>query len=327
MKQLSALLITALLVSAAVFAQDKPQAPAQDKPQAQAAPAQTEAPSNKPAALQDRASYVIGLNLGQSLKSQQIPVTTDLIIQGLRDGLGGANPLLTPEEIQASMQEFQQQIMAQQQATKKAEGEKNLQVSQAFLDQNKAKPGVKTTASGLQYEVLQEGSGESPKPTDRATVHYKGTLINGTVFDSSYDRNEPATFPVNGVIPGWVEALQLMKAGSKYKLYIPPALAYGERGAGAQIGPNQALIFEVELISFAPAESAQPAAGAAAHQHGSGAEAGRAAEGRRKAAGRVGRGVIPPPGYPPSTSPSGPGGCGRRGRRSGSRSGRRAGCR
>jgi FKBP-type peptidyl-prolyl cis-trans isomerase FklB len=270
MKQFSALLITALLaVSAPVLAQDRPQAPAQDKPQAPAAaPAQTEAPSNKPAALQDRASYVIGLNLGQSLKGQSIPVTQDLIIQGLRDGLAGADPMLTPEEIQTCMQEFQQQIMAQQQAKRSTESEANLKASQAFLEQNKTKAGVKTTASGLQYEVLAEGSGESPKPTDRATVHYKGTLIDGTVFDSSYDRNEPATFPVNGVIPGWVEALQLMKAGAKYKLYIPPALAYAERGAGQQIGPNQALIFEVELISFAPADTPQPAAAAPQHQHG-----------------------------------------------------------
>ncbi len=267
MKQLSALFVTAALLggSGAALAQDQPtaapaQPPAQAQPQAQApAPAQ----GQKPVALEDRASYIIGLNLGQSLKTQEVPVKADLIIQGLRDGLGGANALLTPEEIQAAMQEFQQQLMTQQQAKRDAAGAKNMQASQAYLEQNKAKAGVKTTASGLQYEVLAEGSGESPKPTDKVTVHYRGTLPDGKVFDSSYDRNEPATFPVNGVIPGWIEALQLMKPGAKYRLVIPPALAYAERGAGNDIGPNQVLIFDVELISVdktpAPAAGQQPA--------------------------------------------------------------------
>ncbi|HET9229515.1 MAG TPA: FKBP-type peptidyl-prolyl cis-trans isomerase [Thermoanaerobaculia bacterium] len=251
MKQLSALFVTAALaalpaIPGAAFAQDQPKAATPPPAQAPAQGGQ----AAKPEALQDRASYIIGLNLGQSLKTQEVPVTLDLIIQGLRDGLGGNNALLTPEEIQAAMQEFQQQLMTQQQSKRQAEGEKNMKASQAFLDQNKAKAGVKTTASGLQYEVVTEGTGESPKPTDRVTVHYRGTLPDGTVFDSSYDRNEPATFPVNGVIPGWVEALQLMKPGAKYKLVIPPALAYGERGAGGDIGPNQVLLFDVELIKI-----------------------------------------------------------------------------
>ena len=248
MKQLSALFVTAALLggTGAALAQDQPKAAPAPAP----APVQGGQVNAKPEALQDRASYIIGLNLGQSLKTQEVPVTADLIIQGLRDGLGGGNPLLTPEEIQAAMQEFQQQLMTSQQSKRDALGTKNMQASQAYLDQNKAKAGVKTTASGLQYEVVTEGSGESPKPTDKVTVHYKGTLPDGKVFDSSYDRNEPATFPVNGVIPGWVEALQLMKPGAKYKLVIPPALAYAERGAGADIGPNQVLIFEVELISI-----------------------------------------------------------------------------
>lgn len=265
MKQLSALFVTGLLLAGtgAAFAQDQPKtAPAQAQP-----PASTPAPAPgqpaKPEALEDRASYIIGLNLGQSLKAQDVPVKEDLIIQGLRHGLSGANPILTPEEIQAVMQEFQQQLMSQQQAKRQALGEKNMQESQAYLDSNKAKAGVKTTASGLQYEVVQEGSGESPKPTDQVTVHYRGTLPDGKVFDSSYDRKEPATFPVNGVIPGWVEALQLMKPGAKYKLVIPPALAYGERGAGNDIGPNQVLIFDVELLSVekTPAAATPPAEG------------------------------------------------------------------
>ena len=266
MKKSSTLFVAALVaVTGAAFAQNQPQAGA-----AQAAPAQDQAPAqaqgNKPAALQDRASYIIGLNLGQSLKSQDVPVTMDLIIQGLKDGLGGSNPLLTQEEIQAAMQEFQAQLMTAQQEKMKVAGEANMKSSQAFLDENKKKATVKTTTSGLQYEVLTEGSGESPKPTDQVTVHYRGTLPDGTVFDSSYDRGEPATFPVNGVIPGWVEALQLMKPGAKYKLAIPPALAYGERGAGGDIGPNQALVFEVELISVNKTPAAQPGA----HQPGDG---------------------------------------------------------
>lgn len=243
MNKPSALILAALLAaSGAALAQDKPAEPA--KP---AQPAQPGKP--KPEALQDKASYIIGLNLGRSLKSQDVPCTQDLIIQGLRDGLAGATPLLTEEEIQSAMQEFQTQMMAQQETKRKAEGEKNLKASEAFLAQNKARKEIKTTASGLQYEVLKEGSGETPKATDQVTVNYRGTLTDGTVFDSSYDRGEPATFPVNGVIPGWVEALQLMKPGAKYKIYLPSALAYGERGAGGDIGPNQALVFEVELIS------------------------------------------------------------------------------
>lgn len=258
MKKSSALFAAALVaVTGSAIAQNQPQA-GNAAPQAQAqAPAQGQ--GNKPAALQDRASYIIGLNLGQSLKQQEVPVTMDLIVQGLRDGLAGSNPLLTQEEIQAAMQEFQGQLMAAQQEKMKVAGEANMKTSQAYLDENKKKATVKTTASGLQYEVLTEGSGASPKPTDQVTVHYRGTLPDGTVFDSSYDRGEPATFPVNGVIPGWVEALQLMKPGAKYRLVIPPALAYGERGAGGDIGPNQALVFEVELLSV-NAAGTQPGA-------------------------------------------------------------------
>lgn len=258
MKKSSALFAAALVaVTGSAIAQNQPQA-GNAAPQAQAqAPAQGQ--GNKPAALQDRASYIIGLNLGQSLKQQEVPVTMDLIVQGLRDGLAGSNPLLSQEEIQAAMQEFQGQLMAAQQEKMKVAGEANMKTSQAYLDENKKKATVKTTASGLQYEVLTEGSGASPKPTDQVTVHYRGTLPDGTVFDSSYDRGEPATFPVNGVIPGWVEALQLMKPGAKYRLVIPPALAYGERGAGGDIGPNQALVFEVELLSV-NAAGTQPGA-------------------------------------------------------------------
>jgi FKBP-type peptidyl-prolyl cis-trans isomerase FklB len=253
---LAALLLLTATVSARADQQPSAQQPA-EKPAP--APAQA-APGDKPQSLEDKASYIIGFNLGSNLKQQEIPVTADLIVKGLRDGLGGAQGLLTDEEIQAAMTEFQQKMMAQQQAKTQALGAKNKQEADAFLASNKTKQGVVTTASGLQYQILQQGTGATPKPTDQVTVHYKGTLLDGKVFDSSYDRNEPATFTVNQVIPGWVEALQLMKVGSKAKFFIPPALAYGESGAGQEIGPNSLLVFEVELLKTEPA-AAPPAGG------------------------------------------------------------------
>jgi len=231
-----------------------PTAPAQPAP---SQPAQ--GGEAKPEALYDRAGYIIGLNLGRSLKSQEIPVTADNIVRGLRDGMAGTSAL-TEEEINAAMQTFQQELVAKQQEKTKIEGEKNQKAGEAFMTANKAKPGVKTTASGLQYEVVTEGTGPVPKPSDQVTVHYKGTLVDGTPFDSSYDRGEPATFGVDQVIPGWTEALQLMKAGSKYKLYIPAALAYGDRGAGNVIGPNAPLVFEVELLSIGAPQAETPPA-------------------------------------------------------------------
>lgn len=246
-----------LLVAAAAGAQQSGQSnqkPA-EKPAAQgtqtAAPA-APTPQNtagKPESLEDRASYSIGLNLGRSLKSNEINANADLIIKGLRDGLAG-NAMLTDAEMQATMQEFQQQIQGQQEAKQKALGEKNKTEGEAFLAKNKARAGVKTTASGLQYEVVSEGTGPQPKATDTVTVNYRGTLMDGTEFDSSYERGQPATFVLNQVIPGWTEGVQLMKVGSKYKFYIPAALGYGERGAGGVIGPNAPLVFEVELISI-----------------------------------------------------------------------------
>ena len=256
---LSALLL--VTATGAAHAADPKAAPAKPAaPAAQpAAPAATAAPS--PGAgwsLNDKAGYIIGLNLGHNLKQQEIPVTADQIIKGLRDGLGGAAAQLKDDEIQAAMSQFQQQMMAKQQEKQKVVGDKNKQEGEAFLAANKAKPGVVTTASGLQYQVITPGSGPNPKPTDKVTVNYKGTLLDGKVFDSSYDRGQPVTFAVNQVIPGWVEALQLMKAGSKYKLYIPSSLAYGEAGAGGDIGPNSVLTFDVELLKIEPGD--QPAA-------------------------------------------------------------------
>lgn len=261
MKKLTSLAALLLLTAAAAARAD--QQPSAEQP-AQTPPAETQAaPGDKPQSLDDKASYIIGFNLGSNLKQQEIPVSADLIVKGLRDGLGGSKGLLTDEEIQSTMTEFQQTMMAKQQEKMQAAGAKNKQEADAFLASNKGKPGVVTTASGLQYQMLQEGTGATPKPTDQVTVHYKGTLLDGKVFDSSYERNEPAVFTVGQVIPGWVEALQLMKVGSKAKLFIPPALAYGENGAGQDIGPNSLLVFEVELLKAEPAGAAAPAAPAA----------------------------------------------------------------
>jgi FKBP-type peptidyl-prolyl cis-trans isomerase len=227
----------------------KPAAPAQ-KPAAQSAQPSTAQPqAGKPESVADRASYAIGFNFGRQFKQNDITVNNDLLMKGLRDALGGGQGSLTDEEMQTAMQAFQQQVMQQQAEKQKVVGEKNKAEGEAFLAKNKERAGVKTTASGLQYEVMKEGTGPQPKATDTVTVHYQGTLMDGTEFDSSYKRGEPATFVLNQVIPGWTEGVQLMKVGSKYKFYIPAALGYGDRGAGGVIGPNAPLIFEVELIS------------------------------------------------------------------------------
>jgi FKBP-type peptidyl-prolyl cis-trans isomerase FklB len=200
----------------------------------------------------DKVSYAIGLDIGSTLKRQLIDVNEPILSSGIQDGLSGKKPLLSDEEVKATMAAFQKDMMAKQAAAKKAAGEKNATQGKTFLEENKKKEGVKTTASGLQYKVLKEGSGPSPKATDTVKVNYRGTTIDGTEFDSSYKRGEAATFPVNRVIKGWTEALQLMKPGSKYQLFVPAELAYGERGAGGDIGPNSTLLFEVELVGIVP---------------------------------------------------------------------------
>jgi len=203
----------------------------------------------------DKASYAIGLELGTSLKKGKMDVNTNTLIKGLNDGLGGAKPLLTEEQVKETMSALQKEMMDKQAAANKEAGDKNKVEGEKFLAENKKKEGVKTTDSGLQYKVLKEGTGESPKETDMVVTNYKGTLLDGTEFDSSYKRNEPATFPVNRVIKGWTEALLLMKPGSKYQLFIPSSLAYGERAVGKDIGPNSTLIFEVELVGIKPPDA------------------------------------------------------------------------
>ncbi|MGE5301114.1 MAG: FKBP-type peptidyl-prolyl cis-trans isomerase [Acidobacteriota bacterium] len=202
----------------------------------------------------DKLSYAIGLDVGGALKKQSVDVNTDIFMQGVKDALSGGKKLLTDEEVRETMTAFSKELAAKQAEAMKKLGEKNKEEGEAFLAENKKKEGVKTLPDGLQYKVITEGKGASPKATDTVTVNYRGTFIDGKEFDSSYKRNQPATFAVNGVIPGWTEALQLMKEGSKWQLFIPAKLAYGERGAGGVIGPNATLIFEVELLSIKPTE-------------------------------------------------------------------------
>jgi len=196
----------------------------------------------------DKESYSLGYQFGQSLKAQGLDIDLEVYASGIQDALGGKNPSLSQEEMQKTVSELQQRMVAARQKELKEKAEKNLAEGKAFLEENKKKEGVKTLPSGLQYKVLAEGSGKTPKAADSVTVNYKGTLINGTEFDSSYKRGNPTTFQVGKVIKGWTEALQLMKEGSKWQLFIPPELGYGERGAGP-VPPNSTLIFEVELIS------------------------------------------------------------------------------
>ena len=199
----------------------------------------------------EKVSYSIGLNigkkLGDDLKKQLIDIDPNLITKGIHDALVGAKPLLTDQEIQETMLAFQKEMMAKWGEI----GKKNKTDGEAFLAENKKKEGVKTLPDGLEYKVINAGTGKKPKADDTVTVNYRGTLINGTEFDSSYKRGQPTTFPVSGgMIKGWTEALQLMHEGAKWELFIPSNLAYGERGMGGVIGPNATLIFEVELVSI-----------------------------------------------------------------------------
>jgi len=195
-----------------------------------------------------RASYSIGANIGANFKRQGLEIDPKAVAAGLAEGYAG-KPALTEAEIRETLADFDKDRREKMDAKAKAEAPKNLQEGEAFLAENAKKTGVKVLPSGLQYKVIKSGAGKSPKLTDSVKVHYHGTLINGTVFDSSVQRGEPITFAVNQVIPGWTEALQLMKEGDKWQLFIPSKLAYGERGAGGQIGPNATLIFEVELLA------------------------------------------------------------------------------
>jgi len=216
----------------------------------------------------EKASYAIGMNLGTGLHRQNVEVDSAALIQGFKDALAGGKTLLTEEEARAAIMQLQSELQAKAQAKAAQEGEANKKEGDALLAANKGKEGVVTLPSGLQYKILKEGTGPKPTASDSVVCNYKGTLINGTEFDSSYKRGEPATFPVTGVIKGWTEALQLMPIGSKWQLFVPSDLAYGARGTpGGPIGPNSTLVFEVELISLkdkTPTPDKVPAPGAGA---------------------------------------------------------------
>ncbi len=198
----------------------------------------------------EKLSYGIGMNIGRSMKADGLEVDVDLLAQGIRDVFSGAKPLLTDEEHKAAMTAAQKEVMERQQEMAKKAAEKNKKEGEAFLAANGKKEGVVTLPSGLQYKVLKSGDGKTPTAKDVVETNYRGTLIDNTEFDSSYKRGKPASFPVGSVIPGWTEALQKMKVGDKWELYIPSNLAYGERGMMPTIGPNSTLIFEIELLGI-----------------------------------------------------------------------------
>ena len=212
------------------------------------------APATQPgfATLKEKVSYIFGTQIGQKIKQEGIDVDVRVLARGVADAQSGATPALSPQQMREAMTEFQKEM------TRKTEeqAQKNLQEGKAFLEKNKTANGFAVTASGLQYKVVQEGKGDAPKLGDTATVHYRGTFIDGTEFDSSYKRGQPASFVVGEVIPGWNEGLQMMKVGAKYKLAIPAALAYGPRGQGGAIPPNAVLLFEVELLDVKPTPAA-----------------------------------------------------------------------
>ena len=198
----------------------------------------------------DKISYVLGQEIGSGLKESPTDIDLELFMRGLKDSLNEQKPLLDPDEANQIKEEFSRQVKESRAKKIAALSEKNQQAEAAFMAENKTREGVVTTESGLQYMVLRKGDSSRPTRSDTVTVHYRGALLDGTEFDSSYERNQPASFKVAGVIAGWTEALQLMNVGSKFRLFIPSKLAYGKRGAGGKIGPNEMLIFDVELLEI-----------------------------------------------------------------------------
>ena len=231
------------------------QAPAAGAQKAPAAkPGQSTKPrSQSPLVLKtdkDKVSYALGMNLGDNLKRDSIDIDTAIFLRALKDTVAGGKSLLTESEARAALTQLQTGVRAKQMEKMKLAGEANKKEGDSFLAANKTKEGIVTLPSGLEYKILAQGAGPKPTATDTVVCNYRGTLINGTEFDSSYKRGQPATFPVSGVIKGWTEALQLMPVGSKWQLFLPAGLAYGERGPSPEIGPNSTLVFEVELLSI-----------------------------------------------------------------------------
>jgi FKBP-type peptidyl-prolyl cis-trans isomerase FklB len=242
--------------------QQTPSGSSQKPPAAKTTPAPAAKSTTAPAVAlttdREKESYALGMNIARGLKGQSIDVDPTIVARAIKDVLTGAKPLLTDEEAMEALRKLQTDVRQKQETEHKELGDKNLREGQLFLAANKTKEGVVTLPSGLQYKILTEGKGPKPVAGDTVVCQYRGTLIDGTEFDSSYKRGQPATFPVSRVIKGWTEALELMPVGSKWELFIPPDLAYGDRGAGNMIGPNATLIFDVELMSI-QAPNAPPA--------------------------------------------------------------------
>ena len=256
---------TAVMLLGIAFGQQTPAGtpPAQAAPKPSTGSTAAKSPSTKKPATtsaapgltlktqKDKESYALGMSIGSGLQRQNVPADPAIVSRGLRDAMSGKKTLMTEDEMKAALQQLRSEVQQNQEAKAHAAGDTNRKAGEAFLEANKAKEGVKTLPDGLQYKVLQEGTGPKPTASDTVTVNYRGTLVNGKEFDSSYKRGQPATFPVGGVIKGWTEALQLMPVGSKWQLFIPSELAYGDRSPSPDIGPGDTLIFEVELISIA----------------------------------------------------------------------------
>lgn len=202
--------------------------------------------------VKDKVSYSIGLNIGTDFVAQGMEIDADLLALGIKDAVGRAEPLLSDEEMQEAIVAFQEEMLSRQEEMMSELSAENLRAGQAFMAENADREGVISLPSGLQYRVVEQGEGVSPAVTDRVSVHYEGRLVDGTVFDSSLERGEPAVFPVAGVISGWTEALQLMSEGAKWEIFLPADLAYGERGAPPVIGPNAVLVFDVQLLKVNP---------------------------------------------------------------------------
>ena len=261
-------LAAGLMLPAIAQAQQTPAANAKQAPAPKAAPAPAAGAQKAPAAKtgpaakprtqpvltlktqKDKVSYALGANLGMNLHKQSVEVDPAIVLRGLKDALAAGKMLLTDDEARAALVQLQADVRNKQQEKMKVAGEMNKKEGVEFLAANKTKEGVVTLSSGLQYKILTEGTGPKPAASDTVVCNYRGTLISGTEFDSSYKRGQPASFPVNGVIKGWTEALRLMPVGSKWQLFVPAELGYGDRGAGADIGPSATLIFEVELLSI-----------------------------------------------------------------------------
>ena len=261
----------ALFLAASTPAQQTPAASSPSTPPAAAKPATAAKPAQTPTAKtgaaagaktqapltlntqKEKASYAIGMNIGKNLKRDSVEVDPAVLYRGLKDAFAGNKLLLTDEEAKTALTVLQTEVRTKEEAKTKAAAVENKKTGEAFLTANKTKEGVVTLPSGLQYKIIKEGTGPKPTAEDTVLCHYRGTLVDNTEFDSSYKRGEPLKIPVGGVIKGWTEAIQLMPVGSKWQLYIPSDLAYGDRGApGSPIGPNSTLIFEVELISIEP---------------------------------------------------------------------------